>query len=125
MAKRQPSPPPQPAADALGFAFRLHAAGRLDEAAAMAADLLRRQPRLAGAHYLLGLIALAKAAPARALEHLRQARRHGPASPSLSLALARAHAATGAPERALAHYRDAVAGAPDLAEARFGFGAAL
>ena len=124
MVKRQP-PQPQPAADALGFAFRLHAAGRLDEAAAMAADLLRRQPRLVGAHYLLGLITLANAEPARALEHLRQAQRHGPASPSLSLALARAHAAAGERERAIAHYRDAVAGAPDLAEARFGFGAAL
>src|SRR5271170_2912525 len=124
MVKRQ-TPQPQPAADALGFAFRLHEAGRLDEAASMAADLLHRQPKLAGAHYLLGLIALAKSEPARALEHLRQAERHGPASPSLSLALARAHSATGARERAIAHYRDAVAGAPDIAEARFGFGAAL
>jgi predicted TPR repeat methyltransferase len=126
MVKRRPQPAStQTTADALGFAFRLHAAGRLDEAATMAGDLLRRQPRLAGAHYLTGLIALARGAPAQALDHLRQAQRHGPASPSLSLALACAHAASGDTAGALPHYRDAVAGAPEVAEARFGYGAAL
>ena len=126
MVKRRPQPAPaQNAADALGFAFRLHAAGKLDDAAAIAADLVRRQPKLAGAHYLIGLIALARGEPARALEPLRQAARHGPASPSLSLALARAHAASGDPAASIPHYRDAVAGAPDIAEARFGYGAVL
>ena len=126
MVKRRPQPgPTQSAADALGFAFRLHAAGKLDDAATIATDLVRRQPKLAGAHYLIGLIATARGEAARALEHLRQAERHGPASPSLSLALARAHAAGGFPDAAIAHYRAAVAGAPDVAEARFGYGAAL
>src|SRR5215218_7487162 len=105
-------------AEALAFAFRLHAAGQLDQARHLAADLLRRQPKLAGAHYLVGLIALAQGDAPRALEHLSQAERHGPPSPSLSLALARAHAATGARAPAIAHYHAAVAGAPDVVEAR-------
>ena len=126
MVKRpQPSATRQSAADALAFAFRLHDAGQLDEAAALASDLLRRQPKLAGAHYLAGLIALQRGAAPRALDHLVQAERHGPPSPSLSLALARAHAATGARDAAIAHYQAAVRGAPDVAEARFGLGVAL
>jgi predicted TPR repeat methyltransferase len=126
VVKRQPpSAARQPTADGLAFAFRLHAAGRLDEAAGLAADLLRRQPRLAGAHYLVGLIALSRGEAVRALDHLKQAERHGPSSPSLSLALARAHAGAGERERAIARYREAVNGAPDVGEARFGLGVAL
>jgi predicted TPR repeat methyltransferase len=122
---QRPPPAPPSAADALGAAFQLHAAGRLDDAAAAATALLRRHPTLAGAHYLLGLIAHRRGEPARALAHLNEAARHGPASPSLSLALARAHAAAGARDAAISHYQAAVAGAPDVAEARFGLGAAL
>lgn len=127
MVKPRPHPAPRPPAggDALAFAFRLHAAGRLDEAAGLASDLLRRQPTLAGAHYLIGLIALSRGEAARALDHLGQAERHGPASASLSLALARAHAAAGERERAIVHYQNAVRGAPEVAEARFGLGVAL
>src|SRR5258706_10498240 len=127
MVKHPPSSDPRTsgAADALALAFQLHAAGRLDEAAARASDLLRRQPTLAGAHYLLGLIAHSRGEARRAIDHLLQAAKHGPASASLSLALARAHAAAGDRERAIAHYQAAVARAPDLAEARFGLGAAL
>jgi predicted TPR repeat methyltransferase len=123
-AARQSAARPS-AADALAFAFRLHDSGQLDEAERIASDLLRRQPTLAGAHYLAGLIALRRGAAARALDHLVQAERHGPPSPSLSLALARAHAATGARDAAIAHYRAAVRGAPDIAEARFGLGVAV
>src|SRR5258706_13353745 len=86
-------PPSSPSpADALAQAFQLHAAGRLDDAAAHAAALLRRQPTLAGAHYLLGLIAHSRGEARRAIDHLLQAAKHGPASASLSLALAPAHA---------------------------------
>lgn len=123
--RQLPAANQQPSAEALGFAFRLHGAGRLDEAATLAHDLLRRHPRLAGAHYLIGLIALSRGDAARALDHLRQARRHGPSTPSLSLALARAHAAAGDLDHAIAHYRETVAAAPTVTEARFGLGAAL
>ena len=126
MVKRPASVGPrQSVADALAFAFRLHDSGRLDEAATFVSALLRRQPKLPGAHYLAGLIAFRRGDAVRALGHLAQAERHGPPSPSLSLALARAHAATGARDPAIAHYQAAVRGAPDLAEARFGLGVAL
>ncbi|TAD90846.1 MAG: methyltransferase domain-containing protein [Alphaproteobacteria bacterium] len=79
----------------LETAFQLFEAGRPDAAMRRAEALLRRQATLAGAHYLLGLIALGQGRAVKARAHCRQALAHGPAAVPVLVALARAEAGAG------------------------------
>ncbi len=76
--------------------------------------LLRKQPKLAGAHYLTGLLCLGDGDAAKAVHALRLALTHGPDSPALRLALGRAYAMGGAQAQAEENFRQALALAPGL-----------
>src|SRR5690606_16705666 len=73
-APRVRAPMTRAAAEArLREAATLHGAGRLDEAAAIYADILAREPDNAGAHHGLGLVALRRGELAQAAECLERA----------------------------------------------------
>lgn len=93
------------------FAEALEAfhAGRLDEAKRICRGIQTAQPRFGGAHYLLGLIALAEVQPKRAVEHLQKAVAQTPTAPAPRIALARALAAADKRPAAIAEYGRALA----------------
>ncbi len=90
----------------LADAFRLLDAGKRDAATRRAEALLRRNPRQAGAHYLLGLIALDQQRGVKARAHLRAALTDGPVAVPVLVALARAERMAGGD--ALAVWRQAL-----------------
>jgi predicted TPR repeat methyltransferase len=79
----------------LAEAFRLLDAGKRDAATRRAEALLRRDPRQAGAHYLLGLVALDQKRGVKARAHFTQALAHGPVAVPVLVALARAERLAG------------------------------
>lgn len=93
------------------FAEALEAfhAGRLDAAKRICRLIQAAQPRFGGAHYLLGLIALAEGQPKRAVEHLQKAVAQTPTAPAPRIALARALAAADKRPAAIAEYGRALA----------------
>jgi TolB-like protein/DNA-binding winged helix-turn-helix (wHTH) protein/Tfp pilus assembly protein PilF len=72
-------------------------AGRLDEASALAGDALRYQPEFPFARYLLGHVALRRAAPQDAIAQFEQARVASGNAPKYIAALATAYLAAARP----------------------------
>ncbi|WP_395826685.1 tetratricopeptide repeat protein [Elstera sp.] len=76
--------------------------------------VLRETPKLAGAHYLQGLLYLGEGQPSKAVQALKNAALYGPDSPALRLAMGRAYALGGAGAQAEEQFRQALALAPGL-----------
>jgi len=122
MSPPRTNPPNGPAIEIMGLlraALDLLNAGRLDEAAAMAARLGEAAPGDPAVLQLEATVALRRDEPARALDAARAslARRPGHA-PTLVLA-AKAARAAGEADAAMAALREAVGAAPDLPEPAF------
>ncbi|MGE0591800.1 MAG: tetratricopeptide repeat protein [Vicinamibacterales bacterium] len=92
--------------------------GRLDEAAAALQALVALAPRSAGAHALLGDIAVQHGRAREAIAHYERARGLQPASPQLLASLGLAHALSDDLPAAAALLAEAVALDPTFAEAR-------
>lgn len=95
----------------------LQAAGRLDEALAMADAALRLQPDLAAAHGLRGSVQRARGRPADALRSLDEALRLAPAQARLHMVRGNALRDLGDLDGALASHDRALALRPDLVPA--------
>ncbi len=76
--------------------------------------VLRATPKLAGAHYLQGLLYLGEGQPSKAVQALKNAALYGPDSPALRLAMGRAYALGGAGGQAEDQFRQTLALAPGL-----------
>lgn len=98
----------------LADAFAAWERGEAATARQIVRSLLRKQPKLAGAHYLTGLLCLGDGEAGRAVQALRLALTHGPDSPALRLALGRAYAMGGAQAQAEENFRTALGLAPGL-----------
>ncbi|NOT45777.1 MAG: tetratricopeptide repeat protein, partial [Acidobacteria bacterium] len=92
--------------------------GRLDEAAAALQALVALAPRSAGAHALLGDIAVQHGRAREAIAHYERARGLQPASPQLLASLGLAHALSDDLPTAAALLGEAVTLDPAFAEAR-------
>lgn len=101
---------------ALALAFGQFEAGKIGEARSLCRQIEKAKPDFGGVHYLLGLIALRQNQPKRAADSLARALAATPDAPPLHVAMARAQAALGRPDDAIAHYRRALAGV-EMAEA--------
>lgn len=98
----------------LADAFAAWERGDAATARVILRPLLRKQPKLAGAHYLTGLLCLGDGEAGKAVQSLRLALTHGPDSPALRLALGRAYAMGGAQAQAEENFRQALVLAPGL-----------
>jgi len=76
--------------------------------------VLRETPKMAGAHYLQGLLYLGEGQPSKAVQALKNAALYGPDSPALRLAMGRAYALGGAAAQAEEQFRQTLALAPGL-----------
>ncbi len=106
-----------PIAEQLRAATDLVHAGRFLQAEAAARQVLARQPRNAGAHYLLGLSALFQNRHADALPPVEKAMALDGANAQYPFVRAICLASLGRPEEAVAAYRRAVALRPEFFEA--------
>jgi len=106
-----------------GFAF--HQQGRIDEAEARYAAILRMMPDHFDALHLSGVIAHARGDDARAEQLIRRALRINPAYADAWSNLGQALAGRGQGEAAVAAYGKALALNPDNIAARFNRGSAL
>ncbi|MCK6442766.1 tetratricopeptide repeat protein [Elstera cyanobacteriorum] len=98
----------------LADAFAAWERGDAATARQIVRTLLRKQPKLAGAHYLTGLLCLGDGEAGKAVQALRLALTHGPDSPALRLALGRAYAMGGAQAQAEENFRTALTLVPGL-----------
>jgi predicted TPR repeat methyltransferase len=114
----------QALADRLKKAFDAHAAGDGETAYAECRGLLRQDNRLAGAHYLMGLIQLDRGEPRKAIDALKQALATGPDNPALRMALGRAYRDGGALAMAVVEFENAAHLAPGYGEALHALGMA-
>lgn len=101
-------------------AFLAYERGDFARAAKIARAVAAKPDMRAGAHYLLGLVALERDRPAEALKSLEQAARTGPTSPALDLAVARACLALGDHGAAIERFEAVLDAAPQMADAAFG-----
>ncbi|BAE52823.1 tetratricopeptide repeat protein [Paramagnetospirillum magneticum] len=103
--------------EAFGRAMAAWDDGNAAEARRLARSIVESKPDFGGAHYLLGLIALAQGQARRAAEHLTQAVAADPNQSVPRLALGRALEALDNYNSAILHYRAILSREPDHAEA--------
>jgi predicted TPR repeat methyltransferase len=104
-------------AEAFGHAMAAWDDGNAAEARRLARAIVDARPDFGGAHYLLGLVALAQGQARRATEHLTQAVAADPNQSVPRLALARALEALDNCNSAILHYRAILSREPNHAEA--------
>jgi predicted O-linked N-acetylglucosamine transferase (SPINDLY family) len=109
----------------LAEALRLHQAGRLQEAEAVYARILTRQPGNFLARYHQGLAKLQRGELESGVRALEQAVKLKPDHPQARYDLGRALGLLGRHAQALQHFERLVALQPELAEARFYLGLTL
>lgn len=110
------------APDPLESAFRLHRDGAIDAAGAAYREILRHQPRHAGALMGLGVIALHRNEAAQALALLEEARTIAPRDPAVLNNLGLALLAAGREQEALAIWRRVLTIQPRSADALVNLG---
>lgn len=103
--------------EAFGHAMQAWDNGNRAEARRLARQIIEARPDFGGAHYLLGLIALAQGQAKRAAEHLTQAVAADPNQSVPRLALGRALEAQDNVNSAILHYRAILGREPGHAEA--------
>jgi tetratricopeptide (TPR) repeat protein len=116
--------PPVLAAD-LATALEHHRAGRLDEAAALYQEFLRKAPGDADALHLLGLVALARGDAERAIELISKALAIAPNFAEGHSNLGNALRAAGRLAEACVSYRRSISLRPDLTAVHSNLGRAL
>jgi protein O-GlcNAc transferase len=99
--------------------------GRAAQAAAICNDVVRAQPRHAGALHVLGIVAAQGGSPAAAADYFRRALAVEPDDPAVGCNLGNALRDLRQPTEALAAYQSALRAAPDFAGAQYGAGNAL
>jgi tetratricopeptide (TPR) repeat protein len=109
----------------LGLAIAAHKAGRLDEAEDGYRRVLATAPRLAEAHFMLGLVHLQKYRLQEALGSLRQAVEIDPGDARYHNNLGKALLGLARPDEALGAFESALDLVPDFENALFGRCAAL
>jgi protein O-GlcNAc transferase len=107
------------ASAAYARALALHRQGRLDQAAALYEDILRREPQHFHALHCLGLIALTERQPARAAELLGSAILINPNDAAAVNHLGNALLELNQPQAAVEQFDKAISLKPDFAEAHF------
>jgi aspartate beta-hydroxylase len=112
-----PDPSGERAARALAAALALEAAGRLREAEAAAAALLRERPAHPGASSLAARLAMQRGDAARAVAWLEAAQRAHPDDRQVPMDLAIVQASTGHPRAAVSTLEALCAREPDAHEA--------
>lgn len=119
---RRPAGPAAPsgmspaAARALDAAAAHQRAGRLDEAAALCRELLRREPNQPDALHMLGILTHRRGDAAGALKLLRKAATARPGDAGVQMNLGIVSAAAGRVDDAVAAFRRAAAARPGWAE---------
>ena len=103
-----PKPNPQQIDHAIKTAWQYYESGRVDEASAMAIEILKHVPNQADMVHLQGVIALKDGNISSALRWLSQAAKLNPKHPQIQANLALAHHEAGALDLALKHYQIAV-----------------
>lgn len=111
--------------DAFAQAMRLWEEGNAPEARRLARQIAEANPSFGGAHYLLGMIALAQGQARKAAEHLARAVAADPVQAVPRLALGRALEAQNSLNAAILQYRSILAADPDHAEANARLGELL
>ena len=108
---------PELAPARFGLGQLLHAAGKVEEAAACFAGVAARDPSVREAHLALAEIREGQGRHAEAAGHLREALALAPGETELRFRLARQLQAAGIREEALAEYDAVLAARPDLSPA--------
>lgn len=103
--------------EAFTHAMATWEAGNVAEARRLARQIADSAPDFGGAHYLLGIIALAQDQNRKAVEHLSRAVAADPAQAVPRLALARAFEAQNSLHAAILQYRAVLAASPTHVEA--------
>jgi tetratricopeptide (TPR) repeat protein len=122
---RSPYPSESTLQDELSTAIRDHQSGRLEQAARIYQGILARHADHADALHLLGVVALQKGNPQRAVELIRQAVAVNPTVAAFHCNLAEAYRAVGQLERAAGCCQLALGLQPDYPEAANNLGLIL
>jgi predicted O-linked N-acetylglucosamine transferase (SPINDLY family) len=112
-------------ADAFGRALDLFQRGRLDGAAALCRDIVRRDPAQADAWHVLGIVALQQSRTDEGIELIRRSLAINPRHVVALCSLGNGFRDRQQPAEALEHYQRALALAPDFAGAHYAAGNAL
>ena len=102
-----------------------HLAGRLDEAAALCADILADEPANAGGHHVLALVRMGQRRLDEALDHVRRALASEPDNSAFVNSLGLILMARDDDDGAVAAFRRAIAETPRYVQAQVNLGRAL